>query len=282
MPDRKIVIDGLDIPFSGARPSDYIGVHSGTELCAWELEVTLFPQDDITRMEELLNKRRGTVDDGFAGRQYEATLTLKSSSYQSGRPGKFYRFEVKELDSVSTFEVLEIEGQSFRVIRNTETFRDEVIGIHALLSLSSEEFQSFHRLVKPGPVQMRRLAIDAGPVAQRFGGALHWSLDKESSPLTYKQIVNLFPADHSPNRWSIASAQDLSALSSVVLDLSARYEALLDHLVDGGHLGQEGAQRLKEETRDNLLDTDRRAVIRSRLREIDDAEAHFDWSFFRE
>ena len=282
MPDRNIKIDGLDIPFSVARPSDYIGVHSGTELRGWEIEATLFQQDDITHLEELLEKRRGTVEDGFAGRRYQATLTLKSSSYQSGRPGKFYRFEVKELDSVKTFEVLEIEGQSFRVIRNTETFRDEVIGIHALLSLSSEEFQSFHRLVKPGPIQIRRVDIDEGSVTQRFGGGLYWSLDKESSPLTYKQVISLFPADHSPNRRPIASAQDLSALSSVVLDLSARYEALLDILVGSGHLGQENAERLREETRDNLADTDRRAVIRSRLREVDDAEADFDWRFFRD
>ena len=279
MPDRKIKIDGLDIPFTGARPSDYVGVHSGAELCAWELEVPLYAQDDITYMEELLNKRTVTVVDDFAGRQYQATLAVTLTSHQSGRPGKFYQLEVKEVDPVRPFEMLEIEGQYFQVIRNTETFDDEVIGIHVLLGLSSDEFLSFHKLLKPGPIQIRRIGIDEAPITQRLGGALYWSLDKDSSPLTYKQIVNLFPAEDVPARLAIAAAQDQSALAAMVLALSARCEALLNLLVDSGYLSQENAERLKEEPWDKLVDTDRQATIRSKLREIDDAELDFDWRF---
>ena len=280
MLDRKIKIDGLDIPFTRGDPSGYIGVHSGAELSAWNLEVTLYADDDITHMEQLLNKSTVTVEDGFAGRQYEATPTRKLTSYQQGRPGKFYQFEVKEVDPVRVFEALEIEGQSFSVIRNTETFDDDVVGIHVLLGLSSDEFHCFHRLVKPGPIQIRRMGIDETPIDQRFGGALYWSLDKERSPLTYKQIVNIYPADYPPSRWAIAAEHEQRALATMVLDLSARYEALLALLVDSGTLTQENAEMLKQAPWDELLDSDRQTMVRSRLREIDDAELDFDWTFF--
>ena len=134
MRDRKITIDGLDIPFSGARPSEYVGIHSGVELCAWDLEVTLYGPDNISHMENLLNMDTVTVEDGFAGRQYEATVAVRLTSSQSGRQGKFYQFEVREVDLVRAFEELEIEGQLFQVIKNTETFHDDVIRIHVLLA----------------------------------------------------------------------------------------------------------------------------------------------------
>ena len=263
-----------------ANPSTYTGVHSGTELAVCDLEVILYAHDDITRIEELLNKRAVTVEDGFVGRQYEANLTITLTSYQSDRPGKTFQFEVKEMDIAKQFERLELEGQPFEVMKSIETFNDDIVGIHVLLRLSADEFQEFHRLLKPGPINIRRIGIDEAPIVQRFGGALYWSLDQESYPITYKQIVNLYPDDDLDYLSTMASGHTQKALSDMVLALSARYEALLALLVANGQLSQEHAEWLKDETWDQLVSNDRQVMIRSQLEQIGDAELDFDWSFF--
>ena len=115
----------MEFSLNEGTPFAFEGVHSGGQLSGIEVTLTVYSDDDAQALDELFKKKTAMVDDAFANRRYEATLHMKSSTYQEGRPGKTYRFEVKELDEAPQFERLEIEGHTFQVIRNAESLHED-------------------------------------------------------------------------------------------------------------------------------------------------------------
>ena len=274
-PNNSIKIDDIQVRASAGRPFAFDGVHSGKTLAGIDMDVTVRTNADIQTIEELLKKDSVTVEDPFAGRKYEATVARSSSGYQEGRPERWYRFEVKELDEVIPFESLEIEGRTFDVIRNTEQVHsDDVIGIYVLLRLTTEEFQEFQSLLRLTQVNIRRMGIDASPIVRRYGGALYWSSHEDGSERFYKQIVRFFPVD--PNERGMAMQIEQMAQSRMLVALSARYEALVKTLVDNGQITQEIAQTLISEDWKGLISDEREDMIRSKLSEVSDAELELD------
>ena len=278
MPHNTIAIDQAAFTLSAGTPFVFDGVHSGRTLSRIEVESTVYSNADAQVIEEPLRKDSVTVADPFTNRHYEATLHGKSSMYQEGRPGKTYRFEVKEMDEPPQFEQLEIEGHIFAVLRNSETLhnRDGVIGLNILLRLSPEEFQTFQSLVKSGAISIQRISIDESPIVRRFGGALYWSSHGEGSERFYKQIARFYPTDSLPSRFTIASGKEQLAQSEMILALSARYEALVKALMKNGHISQEVGEALMADEWRNVIDDERAVMIRSKLREVDDADLDLD------
>ena len=271
-----IKIEEVQFRDSAGTPFVYEGVHSGSELAGLSMDVTAYTEDDVSLVEELIEKQTVAVEDPYAARLYQATLTRRSSSYTQGWTERRYHFEVKELDEVQAFEVLEIEGQPFQVLRNTESVDGDAIGLHVLLRLSQDEFEKFQGLVKPGPIQLRRVGIDDSSIVRRFGSALYWSSHQENSQTFYKQIARFYPEDLSSRGGNIAAGQGQRALSRMVLSLSARYEGLLKLLVDNGQLSRESAETLMAEEWRGLIDDPRRVLLASKLTEVDDADAELD------
>ena len=275
---NALKIDQMEILPTAGNPFVFEGIHSGGQLSGIEVAVTVYSNDDAHAIDELFEKDCVTVDDPFTNRQYEATLHGKSSMYLEGRPEKTYRFEVKELDEAPQFEQLEIEGYTFTVIRNSESWysKDSVICLNILLRLSPEEFQTFQSLQRLGPITIRRAGIDESSIVRRFGGALYWSSHEDGSERVYKQIARFFPVDFPLGGYSIASGQEQQAQSQMILALSARFEALVKALVENGHVSQEIVEALKSDKWRKLIDDERAVMMASTLSEVKDADLELD------
>ena len=190
--------------------------------------------------------------------------------------GTTYQFEVKELDEAPQFEQLNIEGHTFAVLRNSETLDKKVIAQNILLRLSPEEFQTLQSLVKPGSITIQRIGIDESPIVRRFGGALYWSLHEDGSERFYKQIARFYPTDFPLGRHSFASGLEQLAQSRMIFALSARFEALVKTLVENGQIDQGSGEALMADEWRNLIDDERAVMIRSKLREVVDADLELD------
>ncbi len=271
-----IQLDEMQFHDSRGIPFEYEGVHSGSRLAGLSMNVTFYTADDISWVEDLLEKGTVEVDDPFAGRSYQATLARELSSYTEGIPGRSYQFEVKEVDEVPSFEVLEIEGQPFPVLRNTESVVDDHIGFHILLRLNQEGFEEFQRLIKPGPIVIRRISVDDNPISRRFGGALYWSSHQENSLTFYKQIARFYPEEVPLGKGVIAPDQELRALQELVMALSARYEALLDILLESDHISKDSVDTLVADDWRSLIEDARRISLRSKLKKVEDADLELD------
>ena len=277
MSSNTIRIDEIEVPDSAGRPFVFNGVHSGTELSGIDVEITVYSDADMQSIEQLFETDTVTVEDPFTGREYEATLARKSSSYQEGHPERWHHFEVKELDEAIPFESLEIEGHTFTVIRNTEELhKDDEIGLYVLLRLSPEEFLEFQRLLRLPQINIRRIGIDKSPLVRRFGGALYWSSHQEGSQRLYKQIARFFPVDPEPSRVGLSLQIEQMAQSRMVLSLYARYEALVNILVEKGQLTQLDGETLMSEDWKELISNEREVMIRSKFTEVRDAELELD------
>ena len=277
MPGKIIRIDELAFPLSSGSPFEFPGIHSGRDLSGFNLDLTVYSDTEARQMEKLIKKKDTVkVEDPFADRHYEAALGQTSYSYQDGRQGRLYHFEVMELDEAVGFKVLEIEGHPFPVIRNIETLDDGVVGLHILLHLSADEFEGFQGLLKPGPIQIRRIGIDDNPIVQRFGGARYWSSHQEGSEKFYKQVVRFYPTDFPTGKIGIASGHEQIAHSQMILALTARYEALVRMLVDNGQISRENGEALLSEEWQTLIDAKRKIMMRSKLEEVGDAELELD------
>ena len=277
MPHKPIRIDDIEIAASEGRPFEFTGVHSGTELAAIDVRITVYSDAAVQTIEDLRKKDTVTVDDPFVERRYEATLTRKSYGYQEGRQERWYNFEVKEFDEAIPFKSLEIEGHTFAVIKNSETLRDDnVVGLNILLRLSSEEFLDFQRLLNLDSINIRRIGIDESPILRRFGGALYWSSHQDGSQRFYKQIARFYPTDYRPGRGYFASGPGQRGHSRMILALSARYEALVNTLIENGQLSEESGKVLLSDAWQELIDDAREVMIRSKLTEVGDAEVELD------
>ena len=273
MKESSLIIDGLCFSMESGTPFQYAGVHAGVDLSGIDIEVTAYSDEDISSIKELLQRDKVNVIDPFANRTYEATIRRKSDSYTVGQPGRRYNFEVKELDEAKRFNMLEIDGHHFPVVRNVEKLHGDVIGVHALLQLSQEDFDKFRRLLlKPDPFQVRRLGIDEAPIVRRLGGALYWSVHPEGSLKVYKQIVRFFPTDHPGSKLVVAPGLSHFNHSRMLVALSARFEALVGLLVENGQLSKGNGDSLLSDEWRNLINDEREASIRSQITEVKDAE----------
>ena len=273
MPGQTIRIDETEFPLSSGNPFEFASVHSGTDLSGVQMDITVYSDVDARHIEDLIKKDKVTVEDPFANRQYEATLTRKSFGYQEGNPEKWYRFEVKELDEAPEFTLLEIEGQPFHVLRNIQDLHDEVIGMHILVRLSSDEFVQFRGLLELGQVAIQRIGIDQSPITRRFGGAQYWSSHREGSQEVYKHIVRFYPADSPGSGVNIATGHEQRGQSEMILALCARYEALLEASIENGQISRASGEALMHENWRGLVDDERRILLRARLSKVHDAEA---------
>ena len=123
-----------------------------------------------------------------------------------------------------------------------------------------------------GAIKIRRIGIDDTPIVQRFGGALYWSSHKEGDLRFYKQIVRFYPTDFPPREIDFASGHEQRAQARMILALSARYEALVELLIESGQISRESGNALMCEEWRSLIDQQRTAMLGAKLREVDDAE----------
>ncbi len=277
MQGRGIRIDEIEFSIDSGSPFEFEGIHSGRVLSGINLDITVYSDEDVRRIEALKKSETVEVDDPFSDKLYEANLSQESYGFREGHPKRWYRFEVKELDEVPKFNSLEIDGCRFRVLRNTEDLvRDGVKREDILLRLSLEEFKEVQDLLNRDTVTIRRVGIDDDPVIRRFGGALYWSLHQEGSQEFYKQIVRLFPSDYPPSKVVLASGQQQIAQSRMILNLLASYESLLELLAENGQIRREDAESLLSKGLRELVGQERAMMIFSKLTEVQDAEIELD------
>ena len=276
MADGKLTIDGIEFHISKGNPFQFEGIHSGRSLFGLNLRFAVYSEDELCQIDALLDKKAVQVEDPFADSAYKAVLKLKSSMHQEGVPGKRYHLEIKELDEAITFNLLEIEGQSFPVIRNTESLSDGVVGIHALLRLSPDDFRRFHSLLDLDSIAIQRIGVDDRPTTRRFGGALYWSSHEEENQEFYKQIVRFYPPDDSRKMINLASGYEQRAHSLMILELFARYEALVSTLIKNGHIDRDYGERLVSGEWREMIGEERKHMMRSRLWKIEDAELELE------
>lgn len=189
-----IGIDSTQIDFLQVQPFTHEGVHSGEELRGMELIFVSRSGSEDEQIEALIRKEGTVAVSDPTGGQYEGRIDRNwSSSQQQGGPVRRYWFTIREVDRAKPFAALQIEGETFTVLRNTETVTSSgEIGIHVLLKLSPEEFTAFLPLLKPGPVNMLRVGVDKGPIERRFGAVVDWSYHEDDSGAYYKQAVNFY------------------------------------------------------------------------------------------
>lgn len=273
MTDEKIKIDKYELNSSLGKPFEFSGVHARRNLAGIEVVVIARYEDEIQLIEELIKKKTIMVYDPFVKRDYEAIFGKRTSSHQEGRPEKRFHFEIKELDLAQQFKHLEIEGHRFHVLRNAEKLLDEEIGIHVLLRLSPDEFLLLRNLLESEQVEIQRIEIDENPIVRRFGGAQYWSLHREESQTFYKHIVRFFPVDLAKSNLNIASRHEQNAHASMILSLSARFEALVNILAEQDQISQNNKTSLLDEKWQELVDAERRIKLISSLDAINDAES---------
>ena len=274
----RVEIDGIHIEVS-ARGFTYTGIHSGDELRGMELKFVSRSESEDSQIETLLNKRDTvTVSDPFVGRQYEATIGREwSSIHQRGQSAKYYQFEVREMDRAKTFTSLQIEGETFTVLKNSErTDADDNIVAEVLLRLSPEEFVTLWDIVSErDTMNILREGVDKNPIERCFGKPASWSRHEESGQSYYRQLVTLYNTDVPVTKGIIASAQEHRALSEMVVALTVRFEALLETLEGNGQVNEDQATRIRQEQWKELADIRRKTMIWAQLYEVDDAEEEF-------
>lgn len=277
MPDKTIKVGGIEFYADFGKPVAFHGKHSGKELSGIDLDFGVDEEGDIQQIEELFRQEIVQVEDPFVDRSYQATLRRTSYNYQVGSLRRHYRGEVREVDRCPHFEILEIENHQFRVLKYTEEDRDnDGVGRFILLRLSIEELIKLRSLMKPGPVAIRRIGVDEEVLTVRYGSKLYWSQHEDDGETYYKQIVIFLPPDLPPSKLDIASGTEQNALADMVGALSARFEVLINELVQGGVISYDKRAELLKDNWRELLDHARVSEIWWNRMRTSDAEEEFD------
>lgn len=282
MPKNFITINDVKLNTSVGRSMSFHGKHSGSTLWGVDLDFSICGQENIKKIEKLFSFDTVQVDDPFVNRKYKASLRLISCSYQEGREERHYVANLRELDAPPKFNLLEIDGHQFSVLKYKETeCEDDVIGRYALLRLSKDQFEELQELLKHETMQIRRINIDEEPITMKLGGNPFWSKHEGSGEIYYKQIINLFPPDYSPKyKLRLASSAHQIALAIMVMSLSIRLEALINELVRNNVINEEKRNMLLQENWKELLDITRKEEIvketNLQLCKVPDAEEEFD------
>jgi len=282
MPKNFITINDVKLNTFAGRPITFQGKHSGTTLSGIDLDFSAYSQEDIQKMEKLLKFDTVQVNDPFVNRIYEASLRLISWSTQDGIQGRHYKVEVRELDVWPKFNILEIDGHKFSVLKYKESEQEnDVIGRYALLRLSKNQFSKLQELSRHKTVQMRRINVDEKPITMKFMGVEYWSEHKEGKKTYYKQIVRLFPHDYLPkHKLNLATHTQLMSTTVLVVSLSFRLEALINELVKNDILTGKKRDMLLQKNWKKLLDNARKIEIFDEINlqicKVHDAEEEFD------
>jgi len=283
MPKNFITINDVKLNISTGCPITLQGKHSGTTLAGIDLDFSVYGQENIEKMEKLLKLDTIQVDDPFVNRIYKASVRLIFSSYQEGEQERRYKAEIRELDTWPKFSILEIDRNKFSVLKYKESeCENDVIGRHALLRLSKDQFGKLQGLFKNKTVQIRRIDIDKKSITMKFTGVEYWSEHKEKGRIYYKQHINLFPPDYVPKyKLNVASGIIFNSLVIHVFSLSIRLEALINELVKNKIITDKKRSTLLNKNWKKLLDKDRKEEIfdetNLQLYNVLDAEEEFDW-----
>ncbi len=269
MENKYIKINDITIEKTTGRSISFEGRHSGKSLAGLDLSFSVWGQESAEKVEDLFTRDIVQIEDPFLNRSYQASLRKKSDSYRVGHPEHRYVAEIRELDMPPEFNTLDIEGHQFPVLKYIETEHGDVIGRHALLKLLKTQFLDLQSLLKLPTVQIKRMGADENPLTVRYGGAMRWSHHEEGEFEYYKQIVRFFP----PEYLLRSKAQTTeNALIRLVVSLSARFEALLDQLLQNKLLSVEQRDELLGKDWENLVREDRLDEIIWEIERVPDAE----------
>src|SRR5688500_1749627 len=121
MDQQEIQLDDVVLHPRAVSRENYQGIHSGKLLSSFEIRFTTATRDQNEKIRQLLTKRRVHVSDPVENRSFEASIALKSSSYERGQPERNYVMEAREVDDPPAVEILEIAGERFTVSEYKET-----------------------------------------------------------------------------------------------------------------------------------------------------------------
>jgi hypothetical protein len=278
MPNESIRVNDTPFHASLGRPVSFVSKRSGRLLAGIDIDVRADGLNSSEMLENLFSQEAVSIYDPFVNRLYQATIQNVSHSYRNGNSAQHY-CEIRELDIIPEFNILEIEGHEFPVLKYIENdLREDRVVMFALLRLSQEHFAQLQSLFKHEPVQIRRIGIDADPIAVNFGGSLYWSKHEDRATY-YKHIVSLIPdsspIDSAANRFGEAIRTSQIPIINMVLALSTRFEVLLDELTRYNVINSEKRSELLGENWEELLDQVRIEEIKSQTRRIHDAEEVF-------
>ena len=277
MSNDRIKINDVTFNKGAGHAIAFHGKHSGKTLAGINLDFLVCGEDKIREVENLFTQETVHVEDPFANRSYKATLYKLSDSYQVGNPEHHYVVETKELDIWPQFNILEIEGHQFPVLKCFETDeKNDAIGRHVLLKLTKGQFIELQNLSELPTVQIKRIGVDEEPITVCFGGGMHWSRHEEGSVEYYKQIVTFFPPDLSWSKVYIASGPIQNALARMIVALSGRFEALLDELSKNTTISPERRTELLGDDWKGLLDKKRVDQIIWEIEKVADADEEFE------
>ena len=279
MPDESIRVNGTPFHASLGRPVNFVSKRSGRTLAGIDIDLRANGLDSSKMLEDLFSQKIVSMYDPFANHSYQATIENVSHSYRNGNTAQHY-CEIRELDVIPEFNILEIEDNEFTVLNYTENdLREDNVVMFALLRLSQEQFAKLQSLFKHKPVRIRRIGVDTEPIIVTYGGSMYWSKHNEDGVTYYKHIVTLIPVsspvDNGANSFVEAIRTSQTPIINMVLALSTRFEALMDELTRHNLISSERRGELLGENWEELLDQVRVEEIKSQTRKIHDAEEIF-------
>ncbi len=235
----------------------------------------MFNPQERDLVESLRQDERVRVVDPFAGRAYDATVTIRRESYQQGALQQYF-IEIRERDEAPRYQQIEINGQAFVVQKHTEeVLEGDYVMWNAVLRLNKTELASLRNMFRlDAPVEVRRVGIDSTPEPRRIGGARYWSEHEERGRMYYKQNLHLIPMDYhsSDSRIFAASYTEQQSLTEMVVALQARFESLVDELTSSGVLPSERRDALLHEDWTMLHSSDRIDTLNRQTLRVSDAE----------
>lgn len=277
MKESCISVDGINFPTEWGVPFSFDGVFSRQKLLGIELSFTVYGSHKQEQVENLLKKDKVIVEDPFGGQTYEASTWMKSSSFQVGKQEKSYVIELKQIETLPSFDMIEIEGITFRVLRYEESIAEtpDKIGRHSLLKLTKEEFEQFHKLLESSSVKFRRIGIDDVPLELRFGSRMYWSQHTDDGKEHFKQIVRLFPVDLEPSKLNLASGITQGIIARMLISVHARFELLVQELATNKVISAEIQTALLSSGWRDLLPNEKIDQLWDSLDQVEDAEQQF-------
>jgi len=275
MDKKHICIDGMAFPITSGTSFSFNGVFSGKELAGIELSFTVYGSQQENIIENILKKEKVTVNDPFTDRTYEATVRMRSNSFQVGKEEKSYVIVLNEIDLLPPVDSVEIDGIKFQVLRYEESISSGEIGRRALLKLSKGEFDQLHKLFENSSIKFKRIGIDKTPLELRFGALMYWSQHIDENEEYFKQIVRLFPLELEPKRFDVASGTTQAAIAHMLISLSARFELLVKELAANQSISNEKRDALLSSGWRDLFPSEQISHLYDMLDQVEDAEKKF-------
>lgn len=274
MTSQQLGIDEFTFQASNGEWSEFTGIHSGQDLTSIDLDLVVEGSDDVARVRELVQRPKVHVRDPIAGREYDATLQVKSESYRDGAEWHSFNLNVRELDVPPSFAQLEIEGVAYEVLEYKQTdMGDGAVSRHAVLRLDRGQLEEFRRAASlERNLSIRRVGVDDEPMSLRLGRC-SWSVHESGEQEYYKQVVGLYPQDAKNNNWSrvFASGTTQTNLIGMAVEAHVKLRVLVKELTAKGVIESELAEKLLADKWRDLVDNDMLETLSWRLERVDDA-----------